>query len=221
MLLGLAEDDGISIPAYPGLGFDSLAELAQTLARFTGLARRLGWRFDAVVPLDAESLPLAIALAAALDARPLMGVEHCRRDACVLGVSGTGTDPAGVCRAVSALRRRTTRALFYAAGVTHPVWEYAPAMQVASVPSRLEFPWGRGEAMAPEHAEALGAELGAALERAAPDATLQAQVAWYSAPGGHPRLGFSPTTLETLIPSAGPPGTPAGSGLAVQPGISV
>jgi tetratricopeptide (TPR) repeat protein len=198
MLLGLPGDDGIAIPAYPGLGFDSLAELAQTLARFTGLARRLDWRFDAVAPLDAESRPLAIALAEALGATHgvLEPAQGGRRAASVLGVTGSGADPAAIARGIGALRERTGRALLYAVGVSQPVWEYAPAVQVANAPGRLEFPWSRGEAAAPEHAEAIGAELGAALRAAAGDGTAEAQVAWYAAPRGHHRLSFDPLTLE-------------------------
>jgi tetratricopeptide (TPR) repeat protein len=201
MLLGLPGDDGIAVPAYPGLGFDSLAELAQTLVRFTALARRLHWRFDVVAALDAESQPLAIALASALGARVLGRDDQCPRDAGVLGVTGTAADQAVVGAAMAALRRRTARALLYAVGVARPLWEYEPAVQVASAPGRLEFPWHRAEAAAPEHAEAFGVELGAALaalNEQAPEPTVEAQLSWYglSGGGGHHRLSFDRQTLE-------------------------
>lgn len=221
ILLGLATDDGIAIPVYPGLGFDSLAELAQTLARFTRLARRWGWRFEVVAPLDAESQPLAIGLAAVLGARPLGSVEGCPRGVCALGVTGAGADVAGLSRAVLALRQRTGQALIYAAGVSHPVWEYAPAIQIASVPSRLEFPWSRGEAATPEHAEAFGLELGAALRETTGDETLERQVAWYGGAGGHSRLGFDPATLETLERPGIAPAPATGLNSAVNPSIAV
>src|SRR5581483_11589404 len=76
VLLGLPGDDGIDIPPYPGLGFDSLDELAQVLARFVAVAREWRWVFDAVVALDAESRPLANALAAALGAHAVAGPEQ-------------------------------------------------------------------------------------------------------------------------------------------------
>ncbi len=196
MLLGLPGDDGIDVPAYPGLGFDSLAELAQTLARFTALARRLSWRFEAVAPLDAESQPLAIALAGALETRVLALDDGRRRTGTVLGVTGSAADPGTVSRAVAGLRERSGRALFYAGGVSRPVWEYAPAVQVASAPGRLEFPWNRGEAGAPEHAEAFGAELAEALRATAEDGTAPGQVTWYDAPDGHARLSFDLRSLE-------------------------
>ena len=199
ILLGLPEDDGIAVPAYPGLGFDSLAELAQTLARFTALARRLDWRFDAVAALDAESQPLAIALAGELGARVLGVAGHDPgpgRPGTVLGVTGTGADPGAVARETAALRERSGRVLGYAVGLGQPIWEYAPAVQVASAPGRLEFPWSRGEAAAPEHAEAFGAELGEALRATPADETVERQVAWYTAPQGHRRLSFDPQTLE-------------------------
>ena len=195
MLLGLPEDDGIDVPAYPALGFDSLAELAQTLARFAAVARLLEWRFAAVAPLDPESQPLAIALAGALETRVLALDDERRRPGAVLGVTGSAADPVIVNRAAGALRARCGAALLYAVGVSRPVWEYAPAIQVASAPGRLEFPWSRGEAGAPEHAEAIGTELAEALRVAPPDTTAAAQVAWYGGPAGHARLGFDPRTL--------------------------
>ncbi|MGH2370143.1 MAG: tetratricopeptide repeat protein, partial [Chloroflexota bacterium] len=196
MLLGLAGDDGITIPAYPGLGFDSLAELAQTLARFAGLARHFRWSFDVVTPLDPESQPLAIALATALEARLVAAVEATPRGACTLGVTGAGSEPALASARALALREQAGRSLLYAVGLTRPVWEYAPVMQVVSAPNRLEFPWNRSEASAAEHAEAFGAELGELLKAAPPDPTVEAQVRWYAPPGGHARLSFDPHTLE-------------------------
>jgi hypothetical protein len=198
MLLGMPEDDGISIPAYPGLGFDSLAELAQTMARFTSLAQRLGWHFDAVTPLDAESQPLAIALAVALGAQPIADLERVPREACTLAVVGTAGDPAPLEGRALTLRGRCPRSLLYALGVAQPVWQYNPFIQVANAPSRLEFPWNRGEASAREHAEAFGFELSELLKGAADDGTAVAQLAWYGPPAGHTRLSFDVHTLELV-----------------------
>ena len=85
--------------------------------------------------------------------------------------------------------RRAGRVLVYAVGVSRPVWEYDPPLHVASAPGTLEFPWSRGEASAPEHAEAFGAELGEALLAAMDGGTAgaaQAQARWYGLPSGLP-----------------------------------
>jgi hypothetical protein len=193
VLLGLPSDDGIDVPAYPALGFDSLAELGQTLARFAGLAAFYGWPVDAVAALDPESQPLAIALAAALDARPALHVDAVPRGAAAVGVTAAGADPAALADHVAALRQRCRRSLYYAVGLTHPLWRYVPPVQVVTAPVRLEFPWNRGEASAAEHAEAFGAELAALLAAAPPNWAVESQAAWYTA---HARLGFDLRTLE-------------------------
>jgi tetratricopeptide (TPR) repeat protein len=236
VLLGLPGDDGVAVPAYPGLGFDSLAELAQTLARFTDLARACDWRFDAVVALDATSRPLAIALADVLRARAVDEPAGCPRDARALAVSGGEATPAALAGVLGVVHQRASRTLFYAVGVSHPVWEYDPPVQVASAPGRLEYPWSRGEARAPEHAEAIGAELRAALAEAQPGAEgperadggrpdPAAQLAWYGPQSGHHRLGFS---LRTLAPAGAGPAAPHGDesreasgGLPIRGGIPV
>ncbi len=202
MLLGLPEDDGIAIPPYPGLGFDSLDELAQVLARFVAVAREWRWAFDAVVALDAESRPLANALAAAFGARAVAGPEQTPWGACALGVSARGADAVAFVGEAATLRARAGRALCYAVGLREPIWEYGGAVQVASAPVLLEYPWNKGEASAPEHAEAYGVELAARLVQCAQDAPsgdqAAAQAAWYAQ---HRRLSFDPQTLEPAAPS--------------------
>ncbi len=187
MLLGMPGDNGIDIPITPGLGFDSLTEVAQTLARLVALARHLGWRVDAVVALDPEGQPLAVALAHALDARVAFTAESAPRGAAALGVTATAGQPAQLQAQVETLQSRTRQTLLYAAGLRRPVWEYRPWPHVVSMPVRLEFPWNRGEASAPEHAEAYGAELAALLAEIQEDGTLRAQLAWYAR---HPNLGI-------------------------------
>lgn len=208
MLLGLPSDDGIDIPAYPGLGFDSLPELAQTLVRLVACVQQFNWRLDAVAALDAESQPLAIALAAALDACPAATVEAVPRGASALGVTAAGARPGELGERAVALRERCARSLYYAVGLTHPVWEYTPGVQIVTAPIRLEFPWSRGEASAAEHAEAFGTELAGILREsvrtAAPNdgaqARAQAQAKWYEL---HPRLCFDRYTLALMPNDAG------------------
>ena len=189
MALGMPDDDGVALPLSPALGFDSLEEVAATLARVVWLARRLRWGIDTVCALDAESQPLTLALAAAFGARSVgLGDESAvGRDATCLAVSATGDDPAELARRLEQLRERAREVRFYAVGLRHPVWEYPEAPAVVSVPVRLEFPWNRGEASAAEHAEAFGEALAASLGAALlnDDGTTEGQVRWY---GRHARL---------------------------------
>jgi tetratricopeptide (TPR) repeat protein len=207
MVLGLAGDDGITIPAYPGLGFESLQELALSLARFTGVAGRYRWSFDAVLALEPESQPLAVALASTLGARPCAAEEQVPRGSSTLAVTATAGDPAALTRSMAALRGRCARTLCYAVGLTHPAWEYAPAPQVVSAPIRLEFPWNRREASAAEHAEAYGAELAEILAATGPDESVAAHARWYAQ---HPRLSFDPASLAPREPREGALGTLVG-----------
>ena len=211
MALGMPDDDGIALPLLPALGFDSLDEVAATLARVVRLARRLEWRIGAVCALDAESQPLALALAATLEAHSFGpsddgAVAH---GATCLAVSASGDDPAELTRRVGVLRERCAAVWFYSVGLRHPVWEYEAPPAVVSVPVRLEFPWNRDEASAAEHAEAYGEELaarlGAALET--DDGTTEGQVEWY---GRHAQLHFAP-----IGPHPGP--LPGGEGMDSLP----
>ena len=207
MALGMPDDDGISLPLLPALGFDSLDEVAAALARVVRLARRLGWEVDAVCALDPESQPLALALAASFEARAVgPGDESAvARDAACLAVSASGEDPAELSRRLVRLRERVAVVRFYSVGLRHPVWDYPTAPTVVSVPVRLEFPWNRGEASAAEHAEAFGEALSSSLSAAleTDDGTTEAQVAWYAR---HDRLNDD----AARRPQAGP--LPQGDG---------
>jgi tetratricopeptide (TPR) repeat protein len=200
MLLGMPSDNGIDVPISPGLGFDSLEDLAQTLARFVWLARQLAWRFDAVVALEAESQPLANGLAAVLGGRPIASVELAPRNAIALGVAATGSAPDALRTAVAALRDQCPLSLVYSMGLRHPIWAYAPLLNVVSMPVLLEFPWSRGEAAAAEHAEAFGAELGRLLAATPPDGSVARQLGWY---GAHRKLSFDPRTMAPKPPDGG------------------
>jgi tetratricopeptide (TPR) repeat protein len=203
-LLGMAGDDGVEVPPYPGLGFDSLTELA--LARFVALARGGGWAYEVVAPLDQESQPLAVALAAALEARAVPAVAHVPWGGRALGVSATGTNPQALHAATGALLERSPSATLYALGLREAIWEYHPAPHVVNVPIRLEFPWNRGEAAAPEHAEAYGAELAQALAQVQLelagelDDFTRRQWRWYTQ-HPHLRLDLHPTHQPVVAPS--------------------
>lgn len=201
ILLGFPGDDGQNIPAYPGLGFESLTELAETLNRLVTLARQVPWQLDAVSALDSESHPLAIALGAALNVRICRLGDETPRGARCLAVTAAGSDPAVLREQVDRLRGRCLGTVVYAAGLRNPIWEYAGWIDVASVPVLLEYPWTRGEAGAAEHAEAFGLELAHHLARLAPDPSTAAQLVWY---GRHTQTSVSLTGHLVAPDSTGP-----------------
>jgi hypothetical protein len=213
VLLGMPGDDGVDVPPYPGLGFDSLRELAQALARFVALARRGGWVYEVVAPLDEESQPLAVALAAALEAPAVPAVGQVPWGVRALGVSATGTNPPALRAGIGEILERSPAAPQYALGLREAIWEYHPAPHVVNVPIRLEFPWNRGEAAAPEHAEAYGAELARALAQIEKemagdlDDFTRRQWRWY---GRHRRLRLDlHPAQQPIVASLSPRLTPA------------
>jgi tetratricopeptide (TPR) repeat protein len=209
MVLGMPDDDGIHVPLTPGLGFDSLDEVALALGRFLTLAKHYAWSPDVVVALDAESRPLVLALADALGATACHEARETPWGSVALGVTATGSDPSVLRESMVTLEERASRRLLYAVRLRHAVWDYvAPvAPNVVTLPVRLEFPWHKGEAGAPEHAEAYGAALSEKLAALTGDprleAQLRAQLEWYAA---HNRLGFDPRAWPECV--ATPDGSP-------------
>jgi tetratricopeptide (TPR) repeat protein len=195
MVLGVPGDDGIHVPLSPGLGFESLEELAQTLNRFVALARYFAWRVDAIVALEAEAQPVANGLAAVLGGRAIPSVDLAPWNGIALGVAATASDPAALRASIATLRERCPLSLVYSVGLRQPIWEYAPLVNIVTMPVLLEFPWSRGEAAAAEHAEAFGAELGRLLAAVPPDDTLGRQLGWY---GAHRKLSFDSRTMAPL-----------------------
>lgn len=185
VVLGFPDDNGIDIPAYPNLGFDSLDELARTLARLVALMRRHRQTFDVVVALDPDSQALCVALAGVLGARAIHTADGTPDGATALGVTATGAGLFARDSGAAMLMARCPDAVRYAVGLAKPVWEYAFAPHVVSLSVFLEFPWNRKEASAAEHAEAYGEALRECLRQATPDATTDSQLAWYRA---HHRL---------------------------------
>jgi tetratricopeptide (TPR) repeat protein len=214
IVLGMPDDNGIDVPPSPALGFESLQEIAQALSRFRDVAQFFAWPFTSVAALDAESHPLAIALGASLGCDATPSADVVPWGSCVLGVSATGVDPVQLHEQVRVLRDRASRTLVYAVGLARPVWEYPVAPQIVTMPVRLEYPWNRGEASAPEHAEAYGAEISVLLLSTKPDGTREAQLRWYEA---HPQLSFDVQTLQDRPDSNGPPADAAEAGVATPP----
>jgi Flp pilus assembly protein TadD len=88
VVLGTAGDDGIRVPLREG-GALTFEEIAVTLRRFRALARGLGVKFTAVVPLDRRSFPVAEALEHLLrrPRKPLSAVTEADRPLLVLALS--------------------------------------------------------------------------------------------------------------------------------------
>jgi len=89
--LGTGHDDGLQIPEYFLYNF-AYQDVAITLRRFQNLADAFGWGFDAIVSLDAESAPLALALSEMLST-PTREIDELHDDQFVLLIFGIGRAP--------------------------------------------------------------------------------------------------------------------------------
>jgi tetratricopeptide repeat protein len=90
--LGVDTDDGSSVPNYFFHNFDAAPSIATTLARFLEHRDAWGWRFDAIVVLDVESEPLAVALSAVLRV-PVRLPEETKRGETALLVGAVVREP--------------------------------------------------------------------------------------------------------------------------------
>nr|MBC7245620.1 tetratricopeptide repeat protein [Chloroflexota bacterium] len=89
--LGSGRDNGLDIPIYDQYTF-TYRDVALTTRRLLHLIRAYEWHFTAVVSMDEDSQPLAIALSQLLQV-PLLGVEELREDDFVLTVLALGKQP--------------------------------------------------------------------------------------------------------------------------------
>lgn len=190
--LGLPPDDGIELPRRARHTFGNLAEVGDALRRFLDLAAAWQWRFDAVVPLEGSSRPLAQALAVTLDSVCVAEPPYLHGGG-VLAVAGCVQAAVAYGDAVAAVRERTESALVYVLGAEPALWDITPP-HVLHVPAPVAFPWSAGEAAAAEHAEALGEALASAVRVAPPDLTIPDQVAWYHR---HRALRLNPARFRT------------------------
>ena len=130
--------DGIAIPTYPGLGFVSIEEVAQAVARPLALFRRRVNPFAAVHAAEPGAGPLAHALGVALripiDANPT-GPR--------LSVGVVGDNP-------TALRRDGGNFDDWAfcLGLRLPPWRYAGALDGTLIGAEVEVPWATADARA-------------------------------------------------------------------------
>jgi len=86
--LGSGRDDGLAIPIYQDHAF-TYRDVAVTLSRLLVLIREYNWQFNALVGVDEDSTPLAIALSQLLEV-PMLGVEELREGDFVLLVLAMG-----------------------------------------------------------------------------------------------------------------------------------
>lgn len=189
--LGTSPDDGITIPPYLFHNFE-YADLARTLRRFLALKEAQGWRWGAVVPVDIVSLPLALALGQHLG----VGTEPRRRTS-TLVVQALGETMEGMQDAVERLDEARSFCLMVCwpeewrpdvVGLVTPLVGSLPWYRTSAIPQLYASLLGRDTAdeipqkpswLDPRPAEAIAADILAALASTPADPNLHAQVAYY------------------------------------------
>jgi tetratricopeptide (TPR) repeat protein len=139
MALGSGRDDGLAIPVYESYDW-SLHDIAVTVSRLLRLIREYDWRFTAVASMDADSLPIALALSQVLDA-PTLRVEDLHDDDFSLVVLAIGKQPE-LCDVT--LEHVAGRMLSFALALTWPL-EQGPVTDMVGVQctSTTALPWQR------------------------------------------------------------------------------
>lgn len=89
IVLGSGRDDGLDVPMYQDYTF-TYSDVATTCSRMLAMSSALSWPFNAIVPVEEDSKPLAIALAQLLEV-PALGVEELRDEDLALVVLAVGT----------------------------------------------------------------------------------------------------------------------------------
>lgn len=138
MLFGLPGDDGVEVPTYPGLGFVSIDEVAEALARPLALFRRRRVPFAAVHAAGSVAAPVAHAFAMALGI-PVAPDPIGPR----LTVSVDGEDPATLVRAAS-----NSGDWAFCMGMQLAPWDYNDSLDGALVAAPIEVPWATRDARA-------------------------------------------------------------------------
>lgn len=191
--LGTASDDGIAIPPHLFYHF-SYQDVARTLERLLALKGRLGWIWQAVVPVDIVSLPLALALAKRLG----VGTEP-RKGGHTLVVQGLGETVEGLQDAVERPGENRTFCLLASwpeewypdlVGLTTPIPGSLPWYHPDPLPSlsnrtegRAIHPW-----MDSRPPETIANEILSAMGALPPERQRAAQLRYYEQ---HPRLRWT------------------------------
>lgn len=190
--LGTSLDDGVRIPPYLFYHF-TYPDLARTLRRFLALVEARGWRWEAVVPVDIVSLPLALALARHFG----VGTEPVR-DAQSLVVQALGETVEGLQDTADRLGGARTFCLL-------TCWpeEWHPDIVGLMTPLVGSLPWYRARALArlqeggaaesggfseelwmdPRAPDAIATDILDALAALPDEPTLPEQVAYYQSHG--------------------------------------
>ena len=184
MLFGLPEDDGVDVPTYPGLGFVSIEEVAEALARPLALFRRRHTPFAAVHALEPDADPVACAFSSALRI-PIGANPRGPR----LSIAVVGDDP-------STMRRDQEVAgdWVLSLGLRHPTWCYANALDGTLVAAEVEVPWSSADARAKRPEGDAGQALSRALAQAARADDLIAQHLEWHRTRPHLRAGAPSAT---------------------------
>lgn len=187
MLLGLPDDDGIDVPTYPSLGFISIEEVAEALARPLALFRRRRVPFAAVHAVEPSAAPVAQALASALGVP--MAVDPCGPR---LSVSLDGALPSSFARECA-----DPGDWAFSLGLRRAAWHYERTLDGALVAAAVEVPWASRDSRARppdgDAAEALTRALG---HVAGCDTLISRHLAWHrSRPhlrAGNPSATYTP-----------------------------
>jgi tetratricopeptide (TPR) repeat protein len=139
MGLGSSRDDGLAIPIYEGYDF-GLHDIAVTVSRLLHLVREHDWRFTAVASMDADSMPIALALSQVLEA-PTLRVEELHEEDFSLLVLAIGKQPE-LCDVT--LEHVAGRMLSFALALTWPL-EQGPITDIVGVQctGTCTLPWQR------------------------------------------------------------------------------
>jgi len=148
MGLGSGCDDGLAIPVHEDRTF-SHSDIAVTLSRLLRLVREYDWQFTAVVSMDEDSMPIALALAQVLEA-PVVPVEDLHEDDFSLLVLAIGKQPE-LCDVT--LEHVTGRMLSFALALTWPL-EQGPITDLVGVQCTGDctVPWKRVQKRLPRTA---------------------------------------------------------------------
>lgn len=187
MLFGLLDDDGVTIPDYPGIGLETLEEVASVIARPARTLQLLGSPAY-IGALDAPSLPIAEAITEVLGSTlfdpsaPSHNVTS--GNPSILLVTVNASDPETIGAMTSQLRTEGQAVWTYAIGLRHPTGAYHGIIDLISSRAFVEVPWDAPSRQTTLPLEGLGAELASCLRRAIGAlptiAAVTSHLAWHS-----------------------------------------
>ncbi len=187
MLFGLLEDDGVMIPEYPGIGFETLDEVAEVIARPARTLQHLGAPAY-IGALDAPSLPIAQAITDVLGGK-LFDPSAPTQDAAegntsVLLVTVNAYDPEAIDAVANRLTEQGQTVWTYAIGLRHPAGAYHGTIDLISSTGFVEVPWDAPSRETSLPKGELGSQLASCLRRAIVAlptvTTVSSHLAWHA-----------------------------------------